>query len=198
VGDDDGPLRERPVRSDLPETAELVEAYGECAYRLALRVTGTAADAMDVVEEVLQMAATLPSQASADRRALGPWLRRATARAAYRTLRARRPGVADIVMDDVLPAVGGDGHFVPMEDWSARVDETSLSSGISDVVAAALDALPPDDRTALVLHDVEAMSACEVADILGAEVGAVRARIHRARLFVRKWLSEHLAAAAGA
>jgi RNA polymerase sigma-70 factor (ECF subfamily) len=198
VGDDGGRLHERSVRDDLPDTAELVEAYAECVYRLALRVTGTATDAMEVVEEVLQMAATRPSQACADRRAPGPWLRRAAAAAAYRKLQARRAGVDEIVMDDVLPAVGGDGHFVPMEDWSARMDEGRLSSGISDVVVAAVDALPPDYRAALVLHDVEAMSACEVAEALGAEAGVVKARIHRARLFVRKWLSEHLAAAAGA
>ena len=56
----------------------------------------------------------------------------------------------------------------------------------------AIDALPPDHRTALVLHDVEGMSDADIAEVLGVDPSTVRARVHRSRLFLRQRLSKHL------
>lgn len=58
----------------------------------------------------------------------------------------------------------------------------------------AIDALPADDRTAVVLHDAEGTPKSDVAEILGIDVQAVKSRVHRARLFVRRRLSEHFGA----
>jgi RNA polymerase sigma-70 factor (ECF subfamily) len=50
--------------------------------------------------------------------------------------------------------------------------------------------LPPPYRIVLVLHDVEELSTDEIARILNLKEGNVRVRLHRARLFVRKELSQ--------
>ncbi|HEX9819225.1 MAG TPA: sigma factor-like helix-turn-helix DNA-binding protein [Methylomirabilota bacterium] len=50
------------------------------------------------------------------------------------------------------------------------------------------------DETALILHDVEGTPKSDVAQILGVDVQAVKSRVHRARLFVRRRLSEHFGA----
>jgi len=60
------------------------------------------------------------------------------------------------------------------------------------VLTDAIDALPPDYRTALVLHDVEGLSSPDISQALGIGLAAVKLRVHRSRLFVRKHLSEHL------
>jgi RNA polymerase sigma-70 factor (ECF subfamily) len=77
-----------------------------------------------------------------------------------------------------------------MEDWSARVDEP----GLQTVVGEAIDALPADYRTALVLHDIEGISRPEIADALDVDTEVVKVRVHRARLFVRHRLSEYFGA----
>ena len=93
----------------------------------------------------------------------------------------------------MLPLLDGDGrHFEPMDDWSNRVDERALQGELRDVLQRAIDGLPPDYRTALVMHDVEGLSNPDVAETLGISLPAVKSRVHRSRLFVRKQLADYL------
>ena len=56
-------------------------------------------------------------------------------------------------------------------------------------VQAALDALPPDFRAAVVLCDIEGLSYEEIAATLGIKLGTVRSRIHRGRVLLREALA---------
>ena len=56
-------------------------------------------------------------------------------------------------------------------------------------VEAALSALPPDFRAAVVLCDIEGLSYEEIADVLDLKLGTVRSRIHRGRSMLRKALA---------
>jgi len=56
-------------------------------------------------------------------------------------------------------------------------------------VQAALDALPPDFRAAVVLCDLEGLSYEEIAATLGIKIGTVRSRIHRGRSGLRAALA---------
>ncbi|MDT7539792.1 MAG: hypothetical protein QOI82_3377, partial [Actinomycetota bacterium] len=58
-----------------------------------------------------------------------------------------------------------------------------------DDVQAALDALPPDFRAAVVLCDLEGLSYEEIAATLGIKIGTVRSRIHRGRTQLREALA---------
>jgi len=96
----------------------------------------------------------------------------------------------------VLPSLDGDGqHFEPMDDWSNRVDEQALQGEMRRVLTDAIDSLPPDYRTALVLHDVEGLSNPDIAESLAISLPAVKSRVHRSRLFVRKRLAEYMKSA---
>jgi RNA polymerase sigma-70 factor (ECF subfamily) len=79
-----------------------------------------------------------------------------------------------------------------MDDWSNRVDQKALQGELRGILEEAIEALPPDYRTALVLHDVEGLSNPDIAEALGISLPAVKSRVHRSRLFVRKRLSEYL------
>ena len=57
-------------------------------------------------------------------------------------------------------------------------------------LTAAINELPAGYRTVLVLRDVEGLSHREIANVLGLSVSSVKARVHRARLFVRKRLAD--------
>jgi RNA polymerase sigma-70 factor (ECF subfamily) len=125
--------------------------------------------------------------------AFGSWIYRITANAAYQKLRTRRQKSAEIAMDDVMPALDGDGrHFEPMDDWSNRVDEKALQGELRRVLERAIDGLPADYRTALVLHDIEGLSNPDIAEALNISLPAVKSRVHRSRLFVRKQLADYL------
>lgn len=181
------------LRRDDPEAPELlVERFGDRVYRLALRITGSNEDAEEAAQDALWTAAR-KIQTFKGESAFGSWLYRIAANAAYQKLRARRAKAAEVALDDVLPALDQDGrHFEPMDDWSNRVDEHTLQGELRRVLTDAIDALPPDYRTALVMHDVEGLSNPDIADALGVSLPAVKSRVHRSRLFVRKRLAEYM------
>src|SRR5512138_3598766 len=173
-----------------PGVERLVERYGERAYRLAWRITGAADEAEAVTQNALVRAAR-SIQSVADEPALASWILRTVAREAAERRRRRQPG-DETVLEAVMEALPVDGqHFEPTEDWSARVDEPVLQSTLETIIGEAIDALPADYRTALVLHDVEGISRPAIADILDVGIPVVKARVHRARLFVRHRLSEY-------
>lgn len=181
------------LRREDPDAAErLVERFGDRVYRLAMRITGSREDAEEAAQDALWTAAR-KIQMFKGESAFGSWIYRITANAAYQKLRTRRQKSAEIALDDVLPLLDGDGrHFEPMDDWSNRVDERALQGELRDVLQRAIDGLPPDYRTALVMHDVEGLSNPDIAETLGISLPAVKSRVHRSRLFVRKQLADYL------
>jgi RNA polymerase sigma-70 factor (ECF subfamily) len=185
------------LRREAPEASELlVERYAERVYRLAFRITSSREDAEEVAQDALWTAARKIHTFKGDS-AFGSWLYRITANAAYMKLRSRRARAREIALDDVLPALAdGGAHFEPMDDWSPRVDEQALNGELRQVLETAIDELPPDYRTALVLHDVEGLPNPEIAEALGISLPAVKSRVHRSRLFLRKRLADYVAAGA--
>ena len=181
------------LRAEAPEAAErLVERYGDRVYRLAMRITGSKEDAEEAAQDALWTAARKIGMFKGES-AFGSWVYRITANAAYQKLRTRRQKSAEIALDDVLPSLDDDGrHFEPMDDWSNRVDERALQGELRQVLQEAIDGLPADYRTALVMHDVEGLSNPDIAETLGISLPAVKSRVHRSRLFVRKRLAEYL------
>jgi RNA polymerase sigma-70 factor, ECF subfamily len=179
------------LRRRAPSATEtLVTRYGERAYRLAIRITGNGQDAEEVVQDafwtVIRKIDTFRSES-----AFGSWLYRIVANAAYQKLRGRPHRRHDISLDEVLPLLDESGrHVGPALDWSPRVDDPSIQVELRLALTAALDELPPAYRGVLVLRDVEGRSNAEIADALGLNIGIVKTRVHRARLFLRKRLTD--------
>jgi RNA polymerase sigma-70 factor (ECF subfamily) len=184
------------LRRDDPAAADrLVERYGHRVYRLTMRITGVNEDAEEAAQDALCTAASKIHTFKGES-AFGSWIYRIAANAAYQKLRNRRQGAREVPLDDVLPSLDGDGrHFEPMNDWSNRVDERALQGELRQVLTEAIDALPADYRTALVLRDVEGLSNPDIAETLGITLPAVKSRVHRSRLFMRKRLAEYLESA---
>jgi RNA polymerase sigma-70 factor, ECF subfamily len=190
--DADAELVEALRREEPDATERLVERYGDRVYRLAMRITGLNEDAEEAAQDALWTAARKIHMFKGES-AFGSWIYRITANAAYQKLRTRRQKSPEISMEDVLPALDGDGrHFEPMDDWSNRVDEQALQGELRRVLQLAIDGLPADYRTALVLHDVEGLSNPDIAEALNISLPAVKSRVHRSRLFVRKQLADYL------
>jgi RNA polymerase sigma-70 factor (ECF subfamily) len=193
--DADAELVEALRRQEADATERLVERFGDRVYRLTMRITGSREDAEEAAQDALWTAARRIDSFKGES-AFGSWLYRIAANSAYQKLRTRKQRSREIAMDEVLPSLDGDGrHFEPMDDWTNRVDERALQGELRHVLEEAIDALPADYRTALVLHDVEGLSNPDIAESLGISLPAVKSRVHRSRLFLRKRLSEYLGAA---
>ena len=186
------------LRRDDPDAADrLIERYGAVVYRLALRILGVPEDAEEVTESILLTVARDADRFTGES-SFATSVIRLAAEAAYEKLSAR-PGDEvhdEVVLDAVLPPLDADGeHFDVVADWSKTVEEPARQRQITDVVADAIEALPADYRTALVLHDVEGLSDPDIAAALGISPLAVKSRVHHSRLLVRMRLADYLQAA---
>ncbi len=184
------------LRRDDPRAMEtLVDTYGDRVYRLGLRITGSTQDAEEVAQDALWTAGRKIGTFKGES-AFGSWLYRIAANAAYMKLRSRRSKERELPLEELLPALEDNGvHFEPMDDWSERVDDNALRGELRAVLEQAIDELPADYRTALVLHDIEGLSNPEIAESLGISLPALKSRVHRSRLYLRKRLSGYLTAA---
>ena len=193
--DRDG-LLVKALRRREPAAAELLVAtYGDRAYRLASGIAGNTRDAEEVVQDafwtVVRKIDTFRGES-----AFGSWFYRIVANTAYGKLR-RRPGRrSEISLDEVLPRFHENGqHAAPIADWSPGVDDPSRQTELRMALTTAIDELPLDYRTALILHDVEGLSNVEVAASLGITVANAKSRTHRARLFLRSRLAVYVGSA---
>lgn len=183
-----GALRRRePTAAD-----ELVGTYHGRAYRLAISITRSASDAEEVVQDafwsVIRNIDTFRGDSS-----FGSWFYRIVSNAAFRKLRRRRSHRLEITMDEVLPVFSEDGrHAHTVVDWSAAVHDPARDTEVRLAITAAIAELPDHYRVALLLRDVEGCSLKQIAEALGISVENAKSRLHRARLFVRKLLTESL------
>ncbi len=183
------------LRLRAPTAAErLVATYGDRAYRLAIRITGNGQDAEEVVQDALWTVIRKIDSFRGES-AFGSWLYRIVVNTAYKSIRGRQRRPRELSLDEVLPPFDEDGRrFAPMADWAPRVDDPAIQAELRTVLTSAINELPPVYRTTLVLCDVEGWSTREIAKTLGLSVSAVKARVHRARLFLRKRLEYSMAA----
>lgn len=168
----------------------LVTRFQDRIYRLALRMSNNEADAEEITQETLLRAHR--GIASFHGESLfGTWLYRiAINQELMRRRSARRRPLQSLEVStpaggtEPLVAVGAE----PPESADDVVDRRMLAHR----VRAAMMQLDEPQRAALVLRDLEELSAEEAAEILGVSPDTVRQRAHRARLKLRGLLGEAL------
>jgi len=188
--DRDRDLMEGLRRHEATAAERLVTTYGDRAYRLARGITGNGEDAEEVVQDVFWTVVRKIDTFRGES-AFGSWLYRIAANAAYQKVRGQQSRSAELSLDDVLPLFDEHGrHVAPMADWSARVEDHAVQTELRMALTSAIDKLPADYRTALLLRDVEGLSHVQIAEVLSLNVPTVKSRVHRARLSLRKQLGD--------
>ena len=184
------------LRLGEPTAAEvLVATYGDRAYRLAVRIAGNAQDAEEAVQDAFWSVVRKIDTFRGDS-AIGSWIYRIVANAAYEKVRRRSPASVEISLDELLPTFHGDGRYAGVvADWSSSIDDAAVQTELRAVLSSAVSELPAHYRAVIVLHDVEGLSMAEVADALGITVTTAKTRAHRARLLLRKRLTDFMAGA---
>jgi RNA polymerase sigma-70 factor (ECF subfamily) len=187
----DETLAARAAAGDAAAFELIVTRYQGRVYRLACRLTGSEADAMDALQDTfLQVYRRLASFRGESR--FGTWLYRIATNAALMQNRVRARQRAES-LDAFLPGFDAAGVHLgtPAELQSAAsVDEIVDRRLLAEKAMAAIERLPETNRVAFVLRDLEEMSTSDVAEVLGIEPAAVRQRVHRARLMLRGYLSD--------
>lgn len=170
----------------------LIARYGARIFSLALRVTGHRQDAEEVVQDVvwgiLQNIGTFRGDAK-----LSTWIYRITMNTALMKLRGR-PKPEYLPLEEALgPAMTEDGMIAErVTDWTRLPGDELERKELAQRLEAAIDQLPHDYRIVLVLRDIEGLSTEEACEILDLSAPALKSRLHRARLFLRKALAEYV------
>ena len=175
-------LIERARGGDTRAFEDLARREERALYRHALRIVGTTADAEDVVQDALFSA--WRSIASFQGLSFRAWLFRIATNRALDQLRSRK-------RRPELPLEPPEDDDVTWAEPAAPGPDLSQLAGDREALAlveAALGSLPAEQRTALLLRDVEGFPYEEIAVITSVEIGTVKSRIHRGRLAVRNAL----------
>lgn len=154
----------------------LIRKYQHKVIKLVARYVNTA-DAQDVAQEAFIKAyRALPGFKGNS--AFYTWLYRISINTAknYLVARSRRPASQDIDIADA-EAFGHMDRFSEQDTPEALLE----SEEIRDAVIAAIQDLPEDLRTAIMLRELDGMSYEEIAQSMDCPVGTVRSRIFRAR-----------------
>jgi RNA polymerase sigma-70 factor (ECF subfamily) len=157
-------------------------------YRFAQRLCGQADDAKDLVQDTFLNAYRGLKRFRGEAQ-LSTWLYTIATRACIR-MRRKRKGEPEreLSLDEFIPT--SDGEFrlqIPTEGLTP--EEALANKELRRALAEAIQKLPKKYRLVLVLRDMEGLSAKEVGSIMGLNERAVKSRLHRARLFVRRELS---------
>lgn len=173
----------------------LVAKYQRRVERLISRLTRDPAEVEDVAQEAFIKAYRALPQFRGES-AFYTWLYRIAVNTAKNFLvsQGRRPRpLADAPIEE-------DGESFDAADVVEDIntpDAVLHSRQVAETVNAAIDALPPDLRTALTLREIEGLTYEEIAEAMDCPIGTVRSRIFRAREAIAERLRPLLGTAEG-
>jgi len=173
------------VNGSVEAFNQIVELYQQTAYNVAYRILGDQELATDATQE-----AFIRCYRSLDQfhgRTFRAWLLRIVTNCCYDQLRVRqrRPNtpIDDLVEDEE--------HSDILRDESETPEESVERGELAAALQKSLTILPPEQRTILVLSDIEGLSYEEIAAVTSLALGTVKSRLNRARGKLRDYLLAH-------
>ncbi len=182
----DKELVENLLKGNQQAFMEIIERYSQKVHNLAMRITRNSEDTEEVLQDVF-VTVYKKIDKFEGKSAFSSWLYRITANTAFMKLRKRKQTVA-ISLEDIQPSV--------KESWvGERSDQTDINficskHQLREQLEMAITRLPEEYRVIFVLRDIDGLSNHEVGEILNLSIPAVKSRLHRSRLMLRKKLSK--------
>lgn len=177
-------------RSDHEAFTALVDAYYRRTYNLIYRMVGGEQDAADLTQETfVRVYRALPKLRAEGARAA--WIRRIATNLCLDFLR-RRNATPTVVSLDARASEESDTALTwEIADPSGEPDRLYASDERVRMLHRALDSLPLDYRTVIILHHIEQLRVEEIAEALGVPGGTIKSRLSRARRELRRKLSPY-------
>jgi RNA polymerase sigma-70 factor (ECF subfamily) len=172
----------RAQKGDAQAFEQLVTPHEQMLWRVCWHYTRHQEDAADCLQEAMLKAwraiKTYRGECS-----LSSWLYRIAATVCLDFLRRQKRLPVTESADEMAEEDG----FTPMDD-SPTPDEAVIRAESADNIRAAIDSLPADMRTVIVLYALQGLGYEEIASTMQTNVGTVKSRISRARTHLRKIL----------
>ena len=175
-------------REKRDETAlsNIILRYRDTMLGFAMKMTGNRSDAEDIVQEIsLTLVKKLGTFKGNSK--FSTWLYRVTQNACYMVLnRTRKKCSHEVTADYIFESAPlGSGK------WTETPSNTALYREVAEVVERAVGELSEHNREIIRLKDMEGYSNAEVGEIMGISVAAVKSRLLRSRLILRKKLGAY-------
>jgi RNA polymerase sigma-70 factor (ECF subfamily) len=169
---------------------KIAEIYQKKIYGLSFNLTRNQMDAQDVTQEVL-LTLFRKIHTFQGKSAFSSWVYRITLNASYMKLRSKKKE-PNVSIDELMPSFNRAGfQQEKIQDWSENTESLLFTNETRDVINKAIALLPEKEKVVFLLRDVEGLSTEKAGEILDLTVPAVKSRLHRARLFLRKKLSSY-------
>jgi len=182
---DEGALVAAAGKGDVRAFNQLVIRYQSIAYNLAYRILGDEDAASDATQDAFMSAfKAMPRFRGGSFKA---WVLRIVTNACYDQLRARRRRPTSS-LDDME---GEADHSPYLLDPAERPDEAAARRELDTMIQAGILTLPADQRSVLVLSDLQGMDYQEIAQVTGLALGTVKSRLSRGRAKLRDYLLDH-------
>ncbi|HEU4937739.1 MAG TPA: sigma-70 family RNA polymerase sigma factor [Vicinamibacterales bacterium] len=187
VGGREAALIQRCAAADEDACAELVAEHQRMVYQLSLNLLGDHNEALDLSQEVfLRVFRTI--HGFRGQSALRTWIYRIVVNQARNRQRwwRRRHRSQQVSLDDHINAHGE----LPAPGNGGSPDRILGQKQLAERIRTSLDRLPFDQRTAIVLREIDGLSYEEIGFSLGIAVGTVKSRLARAREALRAQLRD--------
>jgi len=173
---------------DIAAFEEVISRYEAKVMNLALRFTRNQEDAEEVMQDVFTTVYR-KIEGFRGQSAFSSWLYRIVVNAAFMKLRKKKQSQT-ISMEDLAPAVKQ--YCIERDNLAtAHSHGVAVTRELQEVLQRAIDKLPDQYRAVFVLRDVDGLSNQETGEILDLSIPAVKSRLHRSRLMLRKKLQRY-------
>lgn len=166
-------------QGDTQSFDQLVRLYQGAIYNLAYRILGDEEAASDATQDAFLSAYKAIGKFRGG--SFKGWLLRIVTNTCYDQLRRkkRQPTTSSeaVYLDSAPP-------------WAQNEEpeEYALRQELGRIIQRGLATLPPEQRIALVLSDIQGLSYQEIAEVMGTSLGTVKSRLNRGRASLRDHL----------
>jgi RNA polymerase sigma-70 factor (ECF subfamily) len=187
VANNDLELVRATKNGDVSAFEQLVKRYDRKLFRIAQGVTHNAEDSQEAVQEAFfkafQNLASFREESQ-----FSTWLIRITVNESLMKLR-KQHSTREVSLDDSST----DRNILPIEviDWAPNPEQLYWACELRAILFRALTEMRPILRIVFVIRDIEGLSIDQTAEVLSLSPAAVKARLWRARLYLREYLTKY-------
>ena len=173
------------VTADGVWAEDVLRVFGRSLYPAALRMTGNAPDAEDLVQETFAKALAASGRFQPGTN-LSAWLRRIMVNTFISGYRKTRSGPQFVPADFTSP------QLLRVQSHDGSAEEQMLRYRLGADLTAALRALPDRYRTVVFLADLQGLAYQQISTVTGIPIGSVKSCLHRARRRLRADLGNYV------
>ena len=180
-------LIKKAIEGDIESFEKLIKKYQLYAYNISLKIMGNEEDAKDVAQEsLIKVYKHLKSYKSDS--LFSTWLYRIVVNTCKDELRKRK----DIISIDEKLEMENSEIQLNIESTTYNPVLEYEKKAVKENLKKALDKLPSQNKSVLILRDIYGYSYDEICQIEGTPIGTVKSRINRGRILLRNILIKEL------